>query len=86
MIVVINGFLIAGGGLQFLPALATQTNLMHFLAASVMAVLWIVTSVRQWPLHVLGFLDAGSLLLAGVALAAMAAQPKEREFLRSPSR
>jgi eukaryotic-like serine/threonine-protein kinase len=78
---VINGFLIAGGGLQFLPALATQTNLMHFLAASVMAVLWIVSSIRQWPLHVLGLLDAGSLWLAGVGLAAMAAQPKEMELM-----
>jgi serine/threonine-protein kinase len=54
---------------------------MHFLAASVMAVLWVVTSVRPLPLHVLGFLDVGSLLLAGVGLAGMAAQPDEMELM-----
>src|SRR6187549_853278 len=53
---VINGLLLLGGGLRVLPALATQANLMHFLAASVMAALWVITRARRWSLRTLGFL------------------------------
>jgi serine/threonine-protein kinase len=78
---VINGLLIVGGGLRILPALVTQANVMHFLAASVMGVLWGVGRARPWSLRTLGILDCGSLLLAGVALALMAAQPDEKQLM-----
>ena len=79
--VVMNGLLLAGGGLRILPALATQANLMHFLAASVMAVLWALARWRPWSLQALGWLDAGSLLLGGVCLALMAAQPDDQQLM-----
>src|SRR5688572_8303862 len=73
--VVANAVLIAAGGLAVLPALATRANLWHFLAASMMGVLWGLARWRPWSLQVLGLLDAGSLLLAGIGLALMAAGP-----------
>lgn len=79
---VLNGLLLMAGGLGILPALATQANLMHFLAASVMATLWAITRARRWSLRTLGVLDAGSLLLGGVCLALMAAQPDEKLLMR----
>jgi eukaryotic-like serine/threonine-protein kinase len=72
---IMNGMLIVGGGLAIFPFLATQANLWHFLAASVMGVVWVITSFGSWSLRALGTLDATSLLLAGVCLALMAAQP-----------
>jgi eukaryotic-like serine/threonine-protein kinase len=78
---VINGLLLAGGGLPILPALLTQSNLMHFLSASVMGGLWAIASVRTWSLRTLGLLDAGSLLLAGIGLATMAAVPDNEQLM-----
>ena len=69
--VVINGLLLVGGGLAILPHLSTQANLMHFLAASVMGVMWLLGNARPWSMQVLGLLDAGGLVLAGIALALM---------------
>jgi serine/threonine-protein kinase len=80
--VVMNGLLLLGGGLGILPALVTQANVMHFLAASVMAALWASVRVRPWSLRALGLLDGGSLLLAGITLALMAAQPDEVQLMR----
>src|SRR5688572_1209752 len=73
--VVANALVVAVGGLGVLPLLVTRANLWHFLAASVMGVLWGLARWRRWSLQVLGLLDAGSLLLAGVGLALMAAAP-----------
>jgi tRNA A-37 threonylcarbamoyl transferase component Bud32 len=73
--IVINTLMLAGGGLAALPALATRANLWHFLAASVMGLLWAIARWRPWSLSVLGSLDAGSLVLAGLTLAQMAAAP-----------
>jgi serine/threonine protein kinase len=78
---VMNTLLLAGGGLAVLPALTTQANLWHFLAAAMMGVLWAVARARPWSLQTLGLLDAGSLLLAGVGLALMAAQPGAHELM-----
>jgi serine/threonine-protein kinase len=57
-----------------------QANVMHFLAASVMAILWIIARGRALSLRTLGILDAVSLILAGLALALMAAQPDEKQL------
>src|SRR5688572_27612082 len=73
---VINIIMVAGAGFGVLPSLVTQANVMHFLAANVMGALWLITSLRPWSLRTLGILDAVSLLLAGVGLAGMAAQPE----------
>jgi eukaryotic-like serine/threonine-protein kinase len=78
---VINILLVAGGGFAVLPALVTQANIWHFLAASMMGVLWGVARLRPWSIRTLGMLDAGSLLLAGVGLALMAAQPDEKQLM-----
>jgi eukaryotic-like serine/threonine-protein kinase len=78
---VINIVLIAGGGFGILPMLVTQANVMHFLSASVMGALWALASVRPWSLRTLGMLDGTSLLLAGVGLAAMAAQPDQMQLM-----
>jgi serine/threonine protein kinase len=83
--VVMNGMLIAGGGFGILPLLVTQANVMHFLAASVMGALWAIARVRPWSPRTLGIFDGGSLLLAGVALALMAAQPDERQLMAGVS-
>jgi serine/threonine protein kinase len=77
-----NGLLLAGGGLGILPLLVNQTNIMHFLSACVMAALWALARLRTWSLRTLGVLDAGSLLLAGVGLASMAAQPDPEQLMR----
>jgi serine/threonine protein kinase len=79
--VVFNGLLLAAGGFAILPALATQANLWHFLSSSLMAVLWVITRVRPWSLRTLGILDACSILLPGVGLALMAAQPDEKQLM-----
>jgi eukaryotic-like serine/threonine-protein kinase len=78
---VMNGLLLVGGGVAILPSLVTQANIMHFLSASVMGAVWAITRVRPWSLRTLGFLDAGSLLLAGIGLALMAAQPDEKQLM-----
>jgi serine/threonine protein kinase len=78
---VMNGLLLAAGGIQVLPMLATQANVMHFLAASVMGVLWATTRIRPWSIRTLGLFDGCSLVLAGIALALMAAQPDERQLM-----
>jgi serine/threonine-protein kinase len=78
---VMNGLLLAGGGLGILPGLATQANLMHFLSASVMGAVWAIARVRPWSVRTLGLLDGCSLLLAGVGLALMAAQPDEKQLM-----
>ena len=79
--VVINGLLLVGGGRPVIPLLLSRSNLMHFLAASVMAALWGLARLRPWPLRMLGVLDAGSLLLAGVTLALMAAGTEEKHLM-----
>jgi hypothetical protein len=78
--VVMNGLLLAAGGLAAVPAVATQAKIMHLASASVMAVLWMVARARPWSLLVLGLLDAGSLLLAGIGLSLMAAQPDVKQL------
>jgi len=78
---VMNGLLLVGGGMRVLPLLVTQASVMHFLSASVMGILWAIARVRPWSLRTLGMLDAGSLLLAGVGLALMAAQPDEKQLM-----
>src|SRR6266545_4872281 len=50
---VMNGMLVMGGGLGILPFLATQANLWHFFAASVMGVVWLLASVGNWSLRTL---------------------------------
>jgi serine/threonine-protein kinase len=78
---VINGMQIVGGGIGIMPLLVTQANVMHFLSSSVMAVLWAIARARPWSLRTLGILDGGSVLLAGVGLALMAAQPDEKQVM-----
>ncbi|HVR21536.1 MAG TPA: serine/threonine-protein kinase, partial [Polyangiaceae bacterium] len=78
---VINLVFIASGGLAILPMLVNQANVFHFLSALVMAALWGVARLRPWSLRVLGILDGTSLLLAGVGLAAMAAQPDPMQLM-----
>ena len=78
---VINLVFFAGGGLAVLPSLVTQANVMHFASASVMGVLWAIAGWRPWSLRTLGVLDVASLLLAGVGLAAMAAQPDDKQLM-----
>lgn len=78
---VMNGMLIVGGGPRIFPALVTQANVMHLLAACVMGGLWGIARARSWSLRTLGVLDAGSLVLAGVGLAMMAAQPDEMQLM-----
>src|SRR5260221_489655 len=79
--VVINGVLVAGGGVGILPALVTQANVMHFLSSSLMAMLWAIARARPWSLRTLGILDGCSVLLPGVGLAMMAAQPDEKQIM-----
>ncbi|HKU44457.1 MAG TPA: serine/threonine-protein kinase [Polyangiales bacterium] len=78
---VINCVVIAGAGVGVLPLLVTQANVMHFLSSSVMAALWGIARLRPWSLRTLGVLDGASLLLAGVGLGLMAAQPDERQLM-----
>jgi serine/threonine protein kinase len=78
---VFNGMLLGAGGLSVLPGLVTQANIWHFLSSSLMAVLWVITRVRPWSLRTLGVLDACSILLPGVGLALMAAQPDEKQLM-----
>jgi serine/threonine protein kinase len=78
---VMNLLLLGAGGLRILPALASQANLMHLLAACVMGALWAVARARPWSLTTLGSLDAGSLLLAGITLALMAAEPDDKQLM-----
>jgi eukaryotic-like serine/threonine-protein kinase len=79
--IVMNGMLLAGGGLAIVPALGNQTNLWHFLSACVMAVVWAVTSFQPLRMRTLGMLDGLSLLLPGVGLGMMAAQPDEAHLM-----
>jgi len=78
---VFNGMLLGAGGWAILPALVTQANIWHFLSSSLMAILWVLTRVRPWSLRVLGAFDACSVLLPGVGLALMAAQPDEKQLM-----
>ena len=78
---IMNGMLIVGGGLAIVPLLATRTNLWHFLAACVMGGLWLIASFGKWSLRTLGVLDGSSLLLAGICLALMAAQPDPLQLM-----
>jgi eukaryotic-like serine/threonine-protein kinase len=78
--VVINGVLIAGG-VPILPLLMMQHNVWHFLSSSLMAVLWAITRARSWSMRTLGILDGASVLLPGVGLAMMAAQPDEKQLM-----
>ena len=78
---VFNVVVLIAGGLGIWPALLTQRNVMHFASTLVMAALWALTRLRTWSMPALGAFDMGSLLLAGVGLAGMAAQPNERELM-----
>jgi serine/threonine-protein kinase len=78
---VMNAILLAAGGPRVLPMLVTQANVMHFVATLVMLALWILTSLRAWSMRTLAIFDAASLVLAGVCLALMAAQPDEKQLM-----
>ena len=78
--VVINGVLI-GGGVPILPLLMMQNNVWHFLSSSLMAVLWAITRAGSLSLRTLGILDGASVLLPGIGLAMMAAQPDEKQLM-----
>jgi serine/threonine-protein kinase len=78
---VFNGMLLGAGGLAILPALVTRANIWHLLSSSLMAGLWVLTRVRPWSLRTLGILDACSVLLPGVGLALMAAQPDQQQLM-----
>ena len=79
--VVINCVVTVAAGISVLPSLVTQANVMHFLSSLIMGALWAIASVRPWSLRVLGILDGSSLLLAGVGLGMMAAQPDEKQLM-----
>jgi len=72
--VALNGLYIASGVPPW-PLLTMQINVMHLLASSVMGVVWVVMRRRPWPMRTLGAIDAASIILAGLALAMMAAMP-----------
>jgi eukaryotic-like serine/threonine-protein kinase len=78
---VMNCVVIAGAGIGVLPTLVTQANVMHFLSSSVMGALWAIASLRAWSLRALGVLDGISILLAGIGLGLMAAQPDEKQLM-----
>src|SRR6185436_15649350 len=78
---VMNALLLVGGGVAVLPSLVTQTSVMHLLSASVMGALWALARARPWSLRTLGLFDGGSLLLAGIGLALMAAQPDAMQLM-----
>jgi len=72
---VINGLIVAGAHVPPLLLLSARNNVWHFASASVMAAVWLVASMRPWPLSVVGAIDAVGLLLSGSGLALYAAQP-----------
>ncbi|HKO94024.1 MAG TPA: serine/threonine-protein kinase [Polyangiaceae bacterium] len=78
---VMNTLLLAGGGLRVLPMLVNQANVMHFVSSSSMAVLWVATRRLSWSLRMLGLFDCLSALLPGIGLAAMAAQPDDKQLM-----
>jgi hypothetical protein len=79
--VLMNGVLIAGGGFVVLPLLVNQRNIWHLASVMVMVALWAVTRGKPLALHTLGILDCASILLPGIGLAAMAAQPDQLELM-----
>jgi eukaryotic-like serine/threonine-protein kinase len=70
----INGLYIASGIPPWLQ-LTMQHNVWHLIASSVMGAVWALTRARLWPMRTLGAIDAASIVLAGVTLAMMAANP-----------
>src|SRR5262249_12267920 len=77
---VFNVFFIVGGRVAVLPFLLQQRNIWHFLSASTLAALWAITRARPWSYRVLCVLDALSLVLPGIGLALMAAQPDPEQL------
>src|SRR5262249_2716617 len=60
--------------------LLPRRDIWHFLSASTLGALWVITRARPWPLGTLAVLDACSLILPGIGLALMAAQPDPEQL------
>jgi len=72
---VINAVIFSSGLVPLFALLGQHANVWHLIAASVMAGVWALASVRPWPLWVVGAIDAAALILAGITLSVMAALP-----------
>jgi len=75
-----NILFIVGGRVPVATMLLQQRNIWHFLSASTLGALWVITRARPWPLGTLAVLDACSLILPGIGLALMAAQPDPQQL------